>query len=85
MSPEPVRTQFGYHIIKVTDRKAGGKQPFEEAKPQILAYLTREKKRIAVDEVMNGLRAKADVKINLPEPAAKAEAVTPPVGAPPKK
>ena len=85
VSPEPVRTQFGYHIIKVTDRKAGGKQAFDEAKPQILAYLTREKKRIAIDEVVGGLRAKADVKINLPEPAAKTEAVTPPVGVPPKK
>ena len=85
VSPEPLRTQFGYHIIKVTDRKAGGKQPFEEAKPQILSYLSREKKRIAIDEVVGGLRAKADVKINLPEPAAKTEAVTPPVGVPPKK
>ena len=85
VSAEPVRTQFGYHIIKVTDRKAGGKQPLEEAKPQILAYLSREKKRIAIDEVVNGLRAKADVKINMPEPAAKIEAVTPPVGVPPKK
>ena len=85
VSAEPVRTQFGYHIIKVTDRKAGGKQPFEEAKTQILAYLSREKKRIAIDEVVGGLRAKADVKINLPEPAAKTEAATPPVGVPPAK
>ena len=84
VSTEPVRTQFGYHIIKVTDRKAGGKQPFEEAKPQIVAYLTREKKRVAIDEVVNGLRAKADVKMNMPEPAAKMEAVTPPVSVPAK-
>ena len=47
--PEPVRSEFGYHVIKVTDRKAGGKQSFDESKAQILAYLAREKKKTARD------------------------------------
>ena len=85
ISAEPVRSQFGYHIIKVTDRKAGGKQPFDEAKPQILAFLTGERKRKAIGEVIGALRAKADVKINLPAPEARVEVTTPPVSVPSKK
>jgi len=76
VTPEPVRTQFGYHIIKVTDRKAPGKQTFDQAKPQILAYLTRERKKMAIDELIGGLRSKADVQINAPAEAAPA----PPAG-----
>ncbi len=78
VSPEPVRSEFGYHIIKVTDRKAVGKQPFEEAKPQIVSYLSRERKRLAIDELIAVMRQKADVKLNIaagdapaPAPAKK--------------
>ena len=75
ISPEPVRTDFGWHIIKVTDRKAGGKQPFDDAKPQILAYLGRERKRVAIDGVIADLRGKADVKILLQAPAGQMPAI----------
>ena len=33
----PVRTQFGWHVIKVTDKKPAGTVPFEEVKEQIIA------------------------------------------------
>jgi peptidyl-prolyl cis-trans isomerase C len=88
VSPEPVRTEFGYHVIKVTDKKAGGKQPFDDAKPQIVAFLSRERKRVAIDEVIAGMRQKADVKLNIAAPAAPATpatATTPPISVPPKK
>jgi peptidyl-prolyl cis-trans isomerase C len=39
-----VETQFGYHIIKLTDKKAAGKTPFDEVKDQIDAYLTQQKR-----------------------------------------
>ena len=85
VSPEPVRSEFGYHVIKVTDRKAGGKQSFEEAKPQILAHLSREKKRMAIDEIIAAMRQKAEVKLNIaaaPAPAIPAPATAQPA---PKK
>ncbi len=69
VSPEPVRSQFGYHIIKVTDRKPATKQAFEEAKPQIVAHLSQEKKKSAIDGLIAQMREKAEVKMNLPEPA----------------
>jgi peptidyl-prolyl cis-trans isomerase C len=85
VSPEPVRSEFGYHIIKVTDRKAAGKQPFEEAKPQILEFLSREGKRKAIDAVIAAMREKAEVKLNIaaaPEPAPPSPATAQPA---PKK
>eukprot|EP01037_Dinobryon_pediforme_P003181 gene3180-3221_t len=37
-----VKTQFGYHIIKVTDRKEAGKQPFEEVRSALLQEVTQK-------------------------------------------
>jgi len=65
----PVKSQFGWHIIKTTDRKEARIVSFDEAKPRILAYLQNQKRRAAVDEIITELRAKADVKVNLPAPA----------------
>ena len=68
---EPVRSQFGYHIIKAVDRKAAQTQPLEETKPRLVAFLKNQKKQEAFRVVVEGLRAKAKVKINLPEAPAQ--------------
>ena len=81
VSPEPVRSEFGYHIIKVTDRKAVGKQAFDEVKPQIVAHLSREKKRVMIDEMIAAMRQKAEVKLNIAAPQAPAPAPVPPAPA----
>ncbi len=67
---DPVKTKFGWHIIKVTDKKEARTVPFSEAKEKIVAYLQEQKRHSAVDEVITNLRSKAEVKVNLPEPAA---------------
>lgn len=75
VSKEPVRSQFGYHIIKVTDRREAEKIPLDKAKPQVLGFLQRQKKQKAVQDFVKDLRTKADVKVNFPEapePAAPA-------------
>ncbi len=38
----PVKTQFGWHIIKVEDKRAKHPPEFEKVKPQIEAYLARK-------------------------------------------
>ncbi|HEX5176810.1 MAG TPA: peptidylprolyl isomerase [Chthoniobacteraceae bacterium] len=70
---EPVRSQYGYHIIKLTDRKEAGALSLEEAKPRLLAFLKQQKKQAELQKLVQELRAKADVKVNLP-PAAPATA-----------
>ena len=69
ITPEPVRSQHGYHVIKVTDRKAASTQSFEEAKPNIVEFLGRERKGIAMQTVLQNLRDQAKVDIKLPPPA----------------
>jgi peptidyl-prolyl cis-trans isomerase C len=62
----PVRSQFGFHIIKVTDRHEAETVALEKAKPQLMAYLKQQKRAAEIEKVVTALREKANVKINLP-------------------
>ncbi|MDO4491061.1 MAG: peptidylprolyl isomerase [Lachnospiraceae bacterium] len=41
---EPVKTNFGYHLIKVEAKKEAGEKPFEEVKAQIVQQMTEQRK-----------------------------------------
>lgn len=43
ISKEPVKTQFGWHVIKVEDKRERPKPTLEAVKPQIIAELRRAK------------------------------------------
>ena len=75
---EPVRSQFGYHVIKVTDRREGETVPLEKVKPRLVAFLKNQK----VEELKKEIRDKAEVKINLPEPPPELAAPPAPPTAP---
>lgn len=60
----PVKTQFGYHIIKVTGHKASGVQPFEEVKEKIEQSLLQEKQQKAYDDLLVQMRKAAAITIN---------------------
>jgi peptidyl-prolyl cis-trans isomerase C len=66
---EPVKTQFGWHVIKVTDKKDAGTVPFDEVKDQISAYLKSTGQREAAQKVMKELKDSAKVETFLPAPA----------------
>jgi peptidyl-prolyl cis-trans isomerase C len=57
-----VETQFGYHLIKVTDRKEARTVPLEEAKDEISKYLKNSKEQQAVNSFIGTLREKADIE-----------------------
>jgi peptidyl-prolyl cis-trans isomerase C len=67
-----VETQFGYHVIKVTDKRAGEVAPFEDAAAFIKGQLLRQKTQEAMRAHAETLRAAAKVVYpNAPEaPAA---------------
>lgn len=56
-----VETQFGYHVIKVTDRKAARLIPFEEAEADIRENLKNTKRREAEKKYAESLKAKATI------------------------
>ena len=77
ISEKPVKTDFGYHIIKVEDRRKSSAPPLTEVKDQITNQLGQE----MVAQLVKDLEAKAKIeKFNIdgtpmkaPEPKAKAD------------
>ncbi|MFC1467694.1 peptidylprolyl isomerase [Verrucomicrobiota bacterium] len=57
-----VETQFGYHVIKVTDKKAAEQVDFTNVVANIKGFLTQQKKQQAVQAFAQDLRAKAEIK-----------------------
>lgn len=58
ISKAPVKTQFGYHVVKVEDKRQRPKPSLEEVKPQILAELRREK----LESMLDGWRKSAKIE-----------------------
>lgn len=62
---KPIKTQFGYHLIKVTEMKEAGTTTFEEAKDTINEQLLSAKKQEKWNEFVTELREKAEIEIRL--------------------
>lgn len=58
----PVKTQFGYHLILVEDKKDGSETPFHQAQPQIHQQLIQGKQREAYDKKIAELTEKFGVE-----------------------
>jgi len=56
-----VETPYGYHIIKVTDRKAASVTPFEQVKDQIINQLKQGKLNEFAQQYVQSLRASAKI------------------------
>jgi len=56
-----VETQFGYHLIKVTDHQDPKTAPFEEVKAQIENLMNRQEKDKVVGEYLAQLRGSAEI------------------------
>lgn len=56
-----VKSSFGYHIIKVTDKKEAGKTPFEEVKDKITDYLKNTQQKEKWNEIQKAFRDKAEI------------------------
>jgi len=61
-----VKSEFGYHIIKVTDRKKASVTPYDEVKSEIKKYLEDEKKVGVLQKFIDG--QKSLVKIEYKDP-----------------
>jgi peptidyl-prolyl cis-trans isomerase C len=82
-----VKTQYGYHIITVTERKEGERKPFEQVKEQIRATLRNQGLQNQVEDHFAALKKNADVKLDeealariTPPPATAGAQGTMPMG-----
>ncbi len=66
-SKEPVKTQFGWHVIKVEETKKGEQPTFEEKRNELAAEMTQE----AYKKIIADLRANAKIDNTLETPKAK--------------
>ncbi|MBC7908041.1 MAG: peptidylprolyl isomerase [Rhodospirillaceae bacterium] len=63
LSTVPVKSQFGYHVIRLEDRRMAAPPAFDQAKPVIREQLAEE----TAQKVVTDVRAKAKVKRFDPE------------------
>lgn len=64
---EPIKTQFGWHIIQVTEKKEGRQRPFDEVQESIEKLLRNKKSRRAKADLLKALKSEAKVETFLPE------------------
>ena len=66
-SSDVVETQFGYHVIKVTEREDGSTEKFDDVKAKISEFLKRERIQNGITAYVETLRKEA----KLEKPAAQ--------------
>ncbi len=75
-----VKTQFGYHIIKLTGKRPAGIRPFAEVKDQIREALLPQKQQEVLKKITEDM--KKNVKYTINEDALKSLGGTPSGAAP---
>jgi peptidyl-prolyl cis-trans isomerase C len=58
-----VTTQFGYHIIKVTDHKAASTVAFDQVSVRIKDFLAEQQKQKKADAFIQSLKQKAKIEV----------------------
>jgi peptidyl-prolyl cis-trans isomerase C len=58
-----VTTQFGYHIVKVTDKKPAATVPFEQVSPQIVQFLSSQKKQDRASQFVDDAKKRARIEV----------------------
>ncbi|MDD3225576.1 MAG: peptidylprolyl isomerase [Clostridium sp.] len=60
---EPVKTQFGYHLIKVESKTKDEPKSYEEVKDTIIGGLTQERQNMRYTEYVEKLKGKYKIEI----------------------
>jgi len=60
----PVRTSFGYHIIKVEDRQEPFRRPFESVRQMIHSRLARERQRDQLQALLKELKGRIKTEVH---------------------
>lgn len=77
---EVVRSQYGFHIIKVTEKKPAGTAGIAEVKDRLTSFLKDQKTEAELEKTVDQLRLQAKIEVLLPvgvDPNAEAAAPRP--------
>jgi len=61
---EIINTDFGFHILKITEKKPETVKSFEEVKEDIIQTLLPNKQKEAFDNLLEELKSKSEIEIN---------------------
>jgi peptidyl-prolyl cis-trans isomerase C len=75
---KPIKTQYGWHIILVTEHDEGERKPFEQVKEQIKTTLRNKQLQDNIQAKFDGLKKTANVQID----ETVLETITPPPATP---
>ena len=79
LTETPVKTQFGYHVIKVEDRRKAPPPAFEEMADQLREEMAREAVTAQLDQLRSGAKIeKFAMDGSKPDPAPAAKPAAPP-------
>ena len=70
---QPVKTQFGFHVIKVEDKRMKPVPKFEDVKEQVQAFVVRKAQAEVVMKVRSEAKIENLLKKEAPQAPAKAE------------
>jgi len=62
-----VETEFGFHLIRLEEKRAAKTVSFDDAKANIVAYLTQEKVTAGIEAFLAEVKSKATIKILNPQ------------------
>jgi peptidyl-prolyl cis-trans isomerase C len=62
VSPYPLETRYGFHVVWLHEREQGAGLPFEQARPLVEDYLRESVWRRSVNQYLRILAARADVR-----------------------
>ena len=63
------KTVFGFHIVKITDRRPAGVRPFAQVQEELAREILEDRRRKLVEQYLDSLRDQAVVK-DMPVPEA---------------
>ena len=75
----PVRSKFGWHVIKVFDHRPPGEKPYEEVKDSIVKLLESRERRLRKSRLLREVRGSAKIEklLAIPEPQRTKSAGSP--------
>ena len=60
---DPIKTDIGWHIIKIKEKRAEKEIGYDDISRDLAQYVAQQKIQTALGEYVNGLADKADIKV----------------------